>query len=222
QKMAKEGLLLLDMWASPFCMRVKIALAEKGVAYEQQEEDLFGGKSELLLTSNPIYQKVPVLLHDGKPVCESTNIVSYINETWPSPPLLPPCAYGKAQARFWADFIDKKVFEAGGKIWMSSGDELEVAKKDFIEILKQVEGALGEKDYFGGESFGFVDILLIGLTSWFDAFEKFGGFKVEDYTPKLSAWIKKCMERESVAKTIVEPEKIYQCVVMLRKMNGIE
>ncbi|KAK3015396.1 hypothetical protein RJ639_006890 [Escallonia herrerae] len=114
------------------------------------------------------------------------------------------------------------VFEAGGKIWISSGDEVEVAKNDFIEILKQVEGALGEKDYFGGESFGFVDIILIGLTSWFDAFEKFGGFKVEDYTPKLSAWIKKCMKRESVAKTIVEPEKIYQCVVMLRKMNGIE
>lgn len=107
--MSKEGLVLLDFWASPFCMRVKIALAEKGVEYESRAEDIFGGKSELLLTSNPIHKKVPVLLHNGKPLCESTVIVGYIDETWSSPPLLPSCAYGRSQARFWADFIDKKV-----------------------------------------------------------------------------------------------------------------
>ncbi|KAK1588148.1 hypothetical protein Q3G72_020233 [Acer saccharum] len=100
--------VLLDCWVSPFCMRVKIALAEKGVEYEARAEDLFGGKSDLLLASNPIYKKIPVLLHNGKPLCESTVIVGYINETWSSPPLLPTSAYGRAQAQFWADFIDKK------------------------------------------------------------------------------------------------------------------
>ena len=107
--MSTGEVVVLDFWVSPFCLRVKIALTEKGVAYETQEEDLFGGKSELLVKSNPIYQKVPVLLHGGKAVCESTNILSYIDETWPSPPLLPPCSHGRAQARFWADFIEKKV-----------------------------------------------------------------------------------------------------------------
>lgn len=104
-----DEVVLLDCWASPFCMRAKIALAEKGVDFEVRAEDLFGGKSDLLLNSNPIYKKVPVLLHNGKPLCESTVIVGYIDETWPSPPLLPSCAYQRAQARFWADFIDKKV-----------------------------------------------------------------------------------------------------------------
>lgn len=109
--MADKELVLLDCGVSPFCMRVKIALAEKGVENYKAipEENLLTAKSELLLRSNPIYKKVPVLLHNGKPLCESTIIVSYIDETWPSPPLLPPCAYGRAQARFWADFIDKKV-----------------------------------------------------------------------------------------------------------------
>lgn len=107
--MTKNGLLVLDFWGSPFCMRVKIALAEKGVAFESQEEDLFGGKSELLLTSNPVYEKVPVLLHNDKPTVESTNIVTYIDETWASPPLLPACAYGRARARFWAHYVDEKV-----------------------------------------------------------------------------------------------------------------
>lgn len=108
--MSKDGkLLLLDFWASPFCARVKIALEEKGQKYEQSEENLFGGKSELLLKSNPIHQKVPVIFHNGKPILESSIIVEYIDETWPSPPLLPSCPYGKAQAKFWADYIDKKV-----------------------------------------------------------------------------------------------------------------
>lgn len=101
---------VLSMWASPYCMRVKIALAEKGVAYEEIfEEDLFGGKSELLLASNPVHKQVPVLLHADKPVVESTNIITYIDQVWPSPPLMPTCAYERSRARFWSDFIDRKV-----------------------------------------------------------------------------------------------------------------
>lgn len=105
--MSKGEVVLLECWASPFCMRVKIAQGGKRcVALEDRAENLFGGKSELLLKSNP-HQKVPVLLHDGKPICESTIIVGYIDEAWPTQPLLPTCP--RAHARFWADFIDKKV-----------------------------------------------------------------------------------------------------------------
>lgn len=107
--MATEDVVLLDCWASPYCMRVKIALEEKGIKYEERAEDLFGGKSELLLTSNPVYAKVPVLLHKGKPLCESSIIVGYIEETWASPPLLPSCPYARSQAKFWVDYVDKKV-----------------------------------------------------------------------------------------------------------------
>ena len=120
--MSKGEVVLLDCWASPFCMRAKIALEEKGVQHERREENLFGGKSELLLKSNPIHQQVPVLLHNGKPISESTIVVGYIDEVWPSStPLLPTCPYERAQARFWADFIDKKVgFSLFGQIKIKS------------------------------------------------------------------------------------------------------
>ncbi|KAK4490437.1 hypothetical protein RD792_001114 [Penstemon davidsonii] len=114
-----------------------------------------------------------------------------------------------------------QVFDAGTKVWKSKGDELEVAKKDFIDILKKLEGAMGENNYFGGDKFGFVDIVLIGLSSWFGAYEKFGGFKIEDDCPKIAAWIKRCKERESVSKTLPNSEKVYEFVVMLREMHGI-
>ncbi|XP_049357849.1 glutathione S-transferase U20-like [Solanum verrucosum] len=221
--MSKDELRLLDFWASPFCMRVKIALSEKGVAYASQEEDLFGGKSDVLLKSNPIYEKVPVLLDNGKPIVESNNIVYYIDDKYPSPnPLLPSCAYGRSRARFWADFIDKKIFEGGMGIWKSKGEELEIAKKDFIEILKKLEGAMGDKDYFGGDNFGYVDVIAIAMTSWFHAYEVFGDFKVEQECPKFGCWMKRCLKRESVSSVLPDPEKIYQCVIMLRKMHGIE
>jgi glutathione S-transferase len=81
---------LLDTWARPFGMRVRIALEEKGVNYEYTEQDL-RNKSPLLLQMNPVYKKVPVLLHNGKPICESLIAVEYVDEMWNNKsPLLSP------------------------------------------------------------------------------------------------------------------------------------
>nr|AAB35434.1 Lepar=tobacco auxin-regulated protein homolog [Lycopersicon esculentum=tomatoes, VFN8, Peptide Partial, 59 aa] [Solanum lycopersicum] len=51
-------------------------------------------------------------------------------------PLLPSDPYERAQARFWADYIDKKLYATGSKIYAATGDEQEAGKKDFVEILK--------------------------------------------------------------------------------------
>ena len=105
----EDEVILLDFWVSMYGMRVRIALAEKGISYESREEDL-KNKSQLLLESNPVHKKIPVLIHNGKPVCESSIIVQYIDEVWKDQAPLFPCdAYGKAHAKFWANFIDRKV-----------------------------------------------------------------------------------------------------------------
>lgn len=105
-----DELVLLSFWASPFGIRVEIALAEKGIEYKYIEEELLGSKSPLLLRENPVHNKIPVLIHNGNPVCESLLIVEYIDEVWnDKSPLLPSDPYQRANARFWADFIDKKV-----------------------------------------------------------------------------------------------------------------
>ncbi|CAI9286710.1 unnamed protein product [Lactuca saligna] len=151
--MAKEEeVILLDFWASMFGMRARIALAEKGVSYEYREEDL-KNKSQLLLEMNPIHKKIPVLIHNGKPICESRIIVEYIDEVWnDKAPLFPSDTYGKACARFWTDFIDKKVYLNGRNLlFKAEGEEHEASKKEFIDSLKLIEGELGEKPYFGGE-----------------------------------------------------------------------
>uniref|UniRef100_A0A2N9H4Y4 glutathione transferase n=1 Tax=Fagus sylvatica TaxID=28930 RepID=A0A2N9H4Y4_FAGSY len=212
-----DEVVLLDFWPSMFGMRVRIALAEKGIKYEYKEEDL-KNKSPLLLQMNPIHKKIPVLIHNGKPVCESLIIVQYIDEVWKDKsPLLPSHPYQRAQARFWADFVDKKVYDVSRKLWTTKGEEKEAAKKEFFETYKILEGELGDKPYFGGETFGYVDLALVTFYSWFYAVETFGEFSIEAECPKIIAWAKRCLQKESVAKTLPDQKKVYEFVGQMRK-----
>nr|QCU55224.1 glutathione S-transferase [Camellia fraterna] len=216
-------LVLLDYWPSMFGMRLPIALAEKGIDYEYREEDL-RNKSPLLLKMNPVHKKIPVLIHNDKPVCESLIALQYIDEVWKdkSPPLLPSDPYQRAHARFWADYVDKKVYDGGRKVWTSKKEEQEAAKKEFIEPLKVLEGELGDKPYFAGETFGYIDIALLPFYSWFYGYETFGNFSVEAECPKLIAWVKRCMKKESVPKTLPDQHKVYEFVKILREKYGVE
>ncbi|XP_019238476.1 PREDICTED: probable glutathione S-transferase, partial [Nicotiana attenuata] len=86
-------------------------------------------------------------------------------------------------------------------MWTSKGEDQEAANKEFIECLKTLEGELGDKTYFGGESFGFLDITLIPYYSWFPAYEKFGNFGnfgIEAECPKFVEWAKKWSRRPRV------------------------
>jgi len=211
-----DELVLLDTWPSMFGMRVRIALAEKGIKYEYKEQDL-KNKSELLLKMNPINKKIPVLIHNGKPICESLIIVQYIDEVWNDrSPLLPSDPYQRAQARFWADFFDQKaVYTVGKKLVSTKGEEQEAVKKEFLEIYKTMERELGEKPYFGGETFGYVDIALITFYSWFYFYETLGKLSMEAECPKIIEWSKRCMQKESVAKSLPDQKKIYEFVLEL-------
>ena len=106
----EDEVKLLGFWLSHFALRVMIALEEKGIKYEFVEEDLLSKKSPLLLEMNPVYKQVPVLIHNGRPIVDSGIILQYIDEVWSNAPtFLPSDPYDRAMARFWIDFIEKKV-----------------------------------------------------------------------------------------------------------------
>ncbi|KAJ6421839.1 hypothetical protein OIU84_026875 [Salix udensis] len=102
------------------------------------------------------------------------------------------------------------------------GEKQEEVKREFIEGLKTIEGELGDNLYFGGESFGFVDVVLVPVTSWFHSLEICGKFSIEAECPKITAWIERCMEKESVSTSLPDPHKIHDFVLLLKQKMGIE
>ncbi|KAH0457192.1 hypothetical protein IEQ34_015099 [Dendrobium chrysotoxum] len=128
-------------------------------------------RSEAKMIKTPValldHKKVPVLPHGCRPpISESLIILSNVDEEWPNPPLLPSTK--RAVAGFWADFVDRTFFPAAIKIWRNKvpGEELESGKKELLEALKKLEDFLGDRNFFGGDSFGLVDIALIPFASW--------------------------------------------------------
>lgn len=107
--MQNEEVVLFGTRASPFCNRVEVALKLKGIPYDYAEEDL-ANKSDSLLHYNPVHKKVPVLVHNGKPIAESLVILEYIDDCWNNAPkLLPEDPYQRAKLCFQANFHDQKV-----------------------------------------------------------------------------------------------------------------
>src|SRR5207253_9474262 len=77
---------LYDADRCPFCARVRIVLAEKGLAYETVVIDL-DNRPDWLYEKNPV-GTVPVLEEDGFVLPESAVIMEYLDERYPEPPLL--------------------------------------------------------------------------------------------------------------------------------------
>ncbi|KAK7857415.1 putative glutathione s-transferase [Quercus suber] len=88
-----------------------------------------------------------------------------------------------------------EVYDVQNRICTTKGEEHDIVKKEFIENYKMLEVGLGDKPYFGGETFGFVDLVLITTYSWFYASEMFGKFSIGEECPKIIAWAKRCMQK---------------------------
>ncbi|CAI9109897.1 OLC1v1009820C1 [Oldenlandia corymbosa var. corymbosa] len=205
-----EEVKLHGFWPSNYVYKVIWALKLKGIKYEYIEEDL-SNKSDLLLKYNPVYQKVPVLVHGGKPVPESSVILEYIEDTWPQPyPLFPEDAFDRAMARFWINFGNEKglVFYSFFKAGQGQKEE---AAKQVLEVLKTLEEhGLGSKKFFGGESINAVDLSFGFLPYWFECIEEVLGIKVIESTslPRLHSWLENFKEEPLIKENCPDGEKL--------------
>ncbi|MCC6001809.1 MAG: glutathione S-transferase family protein [Pararhodobacter sp.] len=88
--------------------KVRLALAEKGLNWTGHVVDLarFDHLQPDYLALNP-NGVVPTLVHDGAAIIESTVICEYLDEVFPTPPLSPRDAPGRARMRAWLRFIDE-------------------------------------------------------------------------------------------------------------------
>ncbi|KAJ0984643.1 hypothetical protein J5N97_002999 [Dioscorea zingiberensis] len=209
--MGEKGVKLFGTWVSPFSLRVELALKLKGVEYEFMDEDL-QNKSQELLHYNPITKKIPVLVHNAKPLAESTVIIEYVDEAWPTGyRIMPQDPFEKAQARFWAHFIDDKCLKAVFPVYTSTGEELNKAVKEAQETLKALEKALEGKKFFSGEAIGYLDIVAGWMPYLIRMTEELAGVTVVDAgtLPLLNAWFDDFLDVDVVKSSLPPKDKLY-------------
>jgi ganglioside-induced differentiation-associated protein 1 len=106
-------LILYDFGNSVCCQKVRITLRAKGLQWKARPVNLFTAEQY-----DPKYLKlnpkgvVPTLVHDGRPVIESTLICEYIDQTFPQPPqLIPADPWLQSRMRLWSKMVDEGLFE---------------------------------------------------------------------------------------------------------------
>ena len=188
--------------------RVKIALAEKGLAWEgiwvklaKREQ-----KSPEHLERNP-YGKIPVLDDDGKILFESCIINEYLEEKYPNPPLMPKEPYLRARGRILVDYalnyLHEPYWALRGEIMMkkheAERDQKIIAetRAELAKRLAYLETELGDKPFMLGE-FSLVDI---DIFPRFPRMESFGVIPTPSL-PRLSAWYERMKQRPSVQPTL--------------------
>ncbi|HEV8015153.1 MAG TPA: glutathione S-transferase family protein [Stellaceae bacterium] len=92
--------------------KVRIALHEKQIEAREHDMTLQGDQFDpayLKLNPNAV---VPTLVHDGRPVIESSVILYYLDEAFPQVPLMPTDPHDRATARLFNKLIDEYVHTA--------------------------------------------------------------------------------------------------------------
>ncbi len=107
---------MLDLYhhgSSACAAKVRFALEEKHLDWASHVVDIFRGEqfSQDFRALNP-KAVVPVLVHDGFVIPESTIICEYLEEAFPSDAIYPTSARGRAQVRFWTKAVDEELHPA--------------------------------------------------------------------------------------------------------------
>ncbi|KAK3161632.1 hypothetical protein QOZ80_1BG0079540 [Eleusine coracana subsp. coracana] len=217
----RAELQVLGTWSSPWVIRVRVALALKGLRYEYAEEDL-ANKSDLLLRSNPVHKKVPVLIHGGRPVCESLVILQYIDEAWAgveTTPLLPSDdPHDRAAARFWATYVNDTFFPSWRALFKSTTDEQRAtAFESVVPVVEPLERAFrecskGKKPFFGADAIGLVDVMLGSHLVWIKVVDEVTGVTLLDEArfPGLAAWAERFMAVDAVREVMPDSDKVME------------
>lgn len=203
-------MILYDHPLSSYAQKVKIALREKGVAFERILPKDFGtGQRDTPFAAANPRGEVPVLIDEDDTIFESTVILEYVEERWPEPPLLPASPSKRATARTTEEICDTQ-YEAvnwgfGELLWFrrAEGDLAERLKAAAVRDTETLQAWLAERlgaaDWFGGDRFGWADVAaapMINRSAYY-------GLGPPTNTP-LAHWLGRIRERPSVAETFGE------------------
>jgi glutathione S-transferase len=179
---------LYDADRCPYCARVRIVLAEKGVEYETVPVDL-DDRPAWIYEKNPL-GRVPVWEEDSFVLPESVAIMEYLEESFPEPRLLPAEARARALARVRIVRFDR----LGDAYYaLRRGDE---SARDRLEArLGELEELLAAGPFLSGGEYGLADIAYL---PWILRARDRMGLALDRFGA-VSAWVERLSERPAVA-----------------------
>jgi glutathione S-transferase len=205
-----QAIKLYEHPLSPYAQKVKIALREKGVAFDLVLPGGLGagGAAGEFVAANP-RAEVPLLVDGETAIFDSTIILEYIEDTWPTPALLPATPAARAKVRMIEEVMDTH-FEAInwglGEIGWFRRATGELAQTLLAAAARQtqgyyawLEGQLAGAAWFNGQSFGWADLSVVPYVA--------SSAAMGNRPPEgsgLAAWLAAVCQRPSVASTLAE------------------
>jgi glutathione S-transferase len=193
---------------STFSRRVLIAFAEKQVPHELLIVDMAARRhrEQAYLSLNP-YGRVPTLEEDGFVLFESTAILVYLEATWPSPPLIPADARGRALVDMHMKLCDLHLTRYAGTIifprrflpkerWNTSA--MDEAKAEIEKHLLILDKHLDGKTYLVAERFSLAEVCYMPFLDFLPLMEI-------DPPSAVASWSQRLLARPSAVAT--RPEK---------------
>lgn len=203
-------MILYDHPLSSYAQKVKIALREKGLAFERTLPDDFGTgrQNTSFFAANPRLE-VPVLIDGESRIFDSTVILEYVEERWPEPPLLPGDPTLRARARMIEDVCDTQ-YEAvnwgfSEVLWFRRAEGAlaerlrAAAARDTARLQAWLTERLGSAPWFGGDDFGWADAAAAPMVNR----SIYYGLGPAPGSP-LALWRERLGHRPSVAETFAE------------------
>ena len=201
---------LYDHPLSPYGQKVKIALREKGVAFETVSPGGLGagGAAGAFAQANP-RAEVPTLVDGEAAVFDSTVILEYLEEAYPTPPMLPASPADRARVRMIEEVMDTHFEPISWGLselrWFKRAEGEQAAALE-AAAARQVAGfhawlerQLGGREWFNGEAFGWGDLAVVPFLN---------GAAGQGLPPpadsKLAGWLTRANARPSVADTVAE------------------
>jgi glutathione S-transferase len=163
---------ILQTQPAPNPRRVRIFLAEKGIAVPYEELDLMKGALKTPeFTELNWFQRVPVLiLDDGTAIAETIAICRYFEEVKPEPALFGSGALGRAAVEMWNRRMELGLFLSVAQAFrhlhpaMAHLEVPQVAawgeanKPRVLEVLGFMDRELASRSFIAGDTFSVADI----------------------------------------------------------------
>ncbi|OPK10310.1 glutathione S-transferase family protein [Pseudomonas sp. VI4.1] len=207
-------MLLYEHPLSSYAQKVKIALREKGLDFQVETPvgQGLGTATGVFAAASP-RKEVPTLIDGEARIFDSTIILEYLEDRFPASPLLPRDPVARAEARMIEDVCDT-LYEAvnwgvSEVRWYkrAEGDlaaaMTDAAARQTSELQAWLAAKLGDRLWFGGETFGWADISVAPYLNR----SFINGLGTPANSP-LTHWLERARQRPSVAATFAEADAV--------------